>query len=310
MAVDTLRSCYTTRMRFYRDSDRTHKVRWFFCDAKAKRLPFYTVFASGNWLQDHRQDWPGVGEVKGAPRTWNNGLNRNQKKGNHACGTADMYARGLSIEDNYVRDPNCCKAPLVQEDFNSSVVFDSHFTEIPQTPVFAGEIVFDGRLHQGEQPQGSWFGNEVFDGRLHQGEQPQGSWFGNVVFDGQWIMGSGVVTACCPFNPTPPILNARCLISASVNLFGRTWVLVYNAAFNRWESAIWVYVGAQYILYFRCDGTSWEASIDQLAPLSTNAWFWSGTTSTVCEPFNVGVGVVGTAVSDDPGGTSVINFLP
>jgi len=72
MAVDFLRSCYATQMKFFTDSDTYVAVRWYFCAPGAKNFPGYTRFGSGNWASD-KLDWPGVGEVLGSPRPWVDG---------------------------------------------------------------------------------------------------------------------------------------------------------------------------------------------------------------------------------------------
>jgi hypothetical protein len=72
MAMDMLRSCYSTTMRFFPDSDLEIPVRWFFCDDNAKDFPAWTRFASGNWAPE-RSDWIGPGEVLDSPRPWADG---------------------------------------------------------------------------------------------------------------------------------------------------------------------------------------------------------------------------------------------
>jgi len=66
-----LRSCYTTLIRPYSDSNDTVRIRWFFVD-DGKPLPFPTVFGSRNWLRDKTREYP-LGEVKGADRDWADG---------------------------------------------------------------------------------------------------------------------------------------------------------------------------------------------------------------------------------------------
>jgi hypothetical protein len=73
MIVDMLRSCYSTEMSFFVDDPITIPVQWYFCDEDALPFPGYNRFGSGNWASS-RDSWPGIGEVLGAPRPWNNGL--------------------------------------------------------------------------------------------------------------------------------------------------------------------------------------------------------------------------------------------
>jgi len=71
MGVDLLRSCYSTRMRLFRDSTEETDIVWYKCEPGVKPLPFHTVFASRNWNAPDK-DWIGLGEVPGAPRAWTN----------------------------------------------------------------------------------------------------------------------------------------------------------------------------------------------------------------------------------------------
>lgn len=72
MWVDDIRRCYTTNVRFFKDSEIEIPIRWFFVDDDAKDIAIYTRFGSGNWASD-KIDWPGPGEVLGAPRQWVDG---------------------------------------------------------------------------------------------------------------------------------------------------------------------------------------------------------------------------------------------
>lgn len=95
MAMDLLRSCYETEMRMYRDSDVSFPVRWFFVDDDAKNFPEHTLFGSGNWASD-RNDWPGPGEVLGAPRTWVDGAPIPFLDGQKYAGPLDGFMRGVA----------------------------------------------------------------------------------------------------------------------------------------------------------------------------------------------------------------------
>jgi hypothetical protein len=118
MAVDMLRSCYSTRMRFFRNRpDVTTLVHWFFCEPDAGILPFPTVFNSGNWWSDKTIDSP-LGEVRGDPRPWRNGQPPAPYEGVQPCGTAEEFFRGTAdppvppIERLANGMPVCC-APEV-----------------------------------------------------------------------------------------------------------------------------------------------------------------------------------------------------
>lgn len=113
MVVDFLRSCYSTKMYFFLDQpDLETRVRWYWAPEGAKVLPFPTRFGSGNWASQ-RDNWPGLGEVLGAPRPWNNGEVLAGADGIQPCGTADQFLNGTTVPDPpYPREPNglasCC----------------------------------------------------------------------------------------------------------------------------------------------------------------------------------------------------------
>jgi len=80
---------------FLVDGDpRSVEVQWYFCADQAQPAP-YTIFASGNWNELPEMPWVGPGEVKGAPREWVNGANLWGTVGDHVCGTAEQFAKGL-----------------------------------------------------------------------------------------------------------------------------------------------------------------------------------------------------------------------
>jgi hypothetical protein len=70
--VDFLRSCYTTKIRPYSDSNDEVQIRWFFVDETTRPvLGFPTAFVSRNWLRDKTVPHK-VGEVIG-DREWADG---------------------------------------------------------------------------------------------------------------------------------------------------------------------------------------------------------------------------------------------
>jgi len=71
-AMDLVRSCYTTTMRFYADSADEVPVRWYFCAPDADIFPGYTLFGSGNWASE-KIDWQGPGEAAWRPREYSDG---------------------------------------------------------------------------------------------------------------------------------------------------------------------------------------------------------------------------------------------
>lgn len=58
-----LRSCYTSKVRFFTNSALEVDIRWFFCDDAAPSLPYETVFNSRNWdsVEDSKAD---IGEIR------------------------------------------------------------------------------------------------------------------------------------------------------------------------------------------------------------------------------------------------------
>lgn len=115
MAMDLVRSCYKTEMRFFNDDDLAIKVRWFFCVEGAQIFPFHTLFGSGNWASD-RFNWPGPGEVLDAPRIWDPGEPIEGLDGQHYCGPDLSYAEGTEypgVPLNALPDGRCaCCAPV------------------------------------------------------------------------------------------------------------------------------------------------------------------------------------------------------
>lgn len=116
-AVDYLRSCYATNMRFFSDNPEIKTpVVWYF--VVAAPLGFRTVFGSGNWASSKTEEWPGVGEVWGDARPWRSGTAPADYQGLGYCGTPDMFAAGVPappVPPVPVRDngaPVCCWFPF------------------------------------------------------------------------------------------------------------------------------------------------------------------------------------------------------
>lgn len=95
MAVDLLRSCYSTKMRFFSERpDVETLVHWYFCEPGAKILPYRTVFNSGNWWSDKNPDIT-LGEIPGSPRPWRNGQPPAPYAGQAPCGTDREFLFGV-----------------------------------------------------------------------------------------------------------------------------------------------------------------------------------------------------------------------
>jgi hypothetical protein len=113
--MDLIRSCYTTFMRFFSDSDLAIKVRWFFCDNDAETFPGHHRFGSGNWASD-KWPWPGAGEVPDAPRVWDSGAIIPGYLGEKFCGPLSGYRDGVpfpGVPLNGIATGECqCCKPL------------------------------------------------------------------------------------------------------------------------------------------------------------------------------------------------------
>lgn len=113
MAIDLLRSCYSTIMAIHNNAPTQIPIFWYFVPDGTPIFPGYTLFASGNWASS-KDGWFGPGEVQGAPRPWRDGSGPTDLlKGDHFCGTLKMFAEGGSVEDdklctNLAGVSSCC----------------------------------------------------------------------------------------------------------------------------------------------------------------------------------------------------------
>lgn len=97
MIVDLVRSCYKTKMRFFRDRpDIETEVEWFFTEPGAKFLPFRTAFNSANWWAD-KTIAPLLGEISGAARPWRSGQPPAPYAGQSPCGSAEQFLHGDAV---------------------------------------------------------------------------------------------------------------------------------------------------------------------------------------------------------------------
>ena len=104
-AVDVVRSCYETKMRFWQDSPRSVKVRWYFVPPGTPTLGFPSVFGSLNWENEETpRDSPG--EVLGAPRPWSNGEYCGPLSAGIPFGSRDAWMGGAT-ENDPVTDCSC-----------------------------------------------------------------------------------------------------------------------------------------------------------------------------------------------------------
>jgi hypothetical protein len=121
MVMDMIRACYRTRMRFFEDSNLEVPVRWYYTRTGAQPFPHYHRFASGNYSDPQLRtgvvsalDWPGVGEVFGAPRTYCPSFPPGDALGTHFCGSPAKFAGHAHFDPtaNFRRTPDglalCC----------------------------------------------------------------------------------------------------------------------------------------------------------------------------------------------------------
>ena len=129
LAVDLLRSCYSTDMAFYSgDLTQTCKVHWYFVEEGTPFLDFYHTFGSGNWA-DQTQDWPGVGEVLGAARPWRDGSTVGDAPGLVECGTLDQWQNG---------QPEPPATPVPVDQFGTPICCGQTFTGFGTAGTFKG----------------------------------------------------------------------------------------------------------------------------------------------------------------------------
>jgi hypothetical protein len=112
-----LRSCYSTRMRFYPDRpDVLTRVQWFFVSPTTPFLEADNVFTSRNWA-DAADFWPDLGEVQGYKRPWRNGSPPAVAPQVDSCGSVHAFAEGVPFAERgtrlYRSDGQlvCCAGP-------------------------------------------------------------------------------------------------------------------------------------------------------------------------------------------------------
>jgi hypothetical protein len=110
MIVSYIKSCYTAKVRFFRDSDREDTVYWYFTSPDAREFPFYSRFCTGDFVDSRVGDWPGPGEVKGT-KQWRRGVNPWGLDGTCRLplGDPEWWARGVPLGSaGPVVRPSCC----------------------------------------------------------------------------------------------------------------------------------------------------------------------------------------------------------
>lgn len=130
MAVDVLRSCYRSRMRFDRNRpDLLVEVEWYFSPPGAKVCPYPTAFGSRNYTDVKELPDLSLGEVEVTTR-WVSGLCPPAVTGQFFCGDPAAAAVGVDLTggpleplDPFDGVPLCCRGGvpftggfIVQED--------------------------------------------------------------------------------------------------------------------------------------------------------------------------------------------------
>lgn len=132
--VDMLRSCYSTKARYYEGDPTEDDLIWYFTDPDAPFLPVPSVINSLNWV-DRRGlvDTGHAGEVVGAPRLYSKGQRNVAYSFAAYCGTSsDWLGHGLRPSDVPMTAfgiPSCCGGetlpvvPMQPLSFFSNFVF-------------------------------------------------------------------------------------------------------------------------------------------------------------------------------------------
>ena len=115
--MDFVRSCYSTSIYPFRDTDQQAPVDWFFCLSGAKPFPDWHRFASLNWEEGRGQPSSEPGEVGDAPRPWRDGSPTGAYLGRFYCGDLAQFQQGALSTDpvgprSSLNEPLCCVGPL------------------------------------------------------------------------------------------------------------------------------------------------------------------------------------------------------
>jgi microcystin-dependent protein len=121
MVVDLLRSAYETDVRFWSDSSRTVRIRWYRVANNTPVLPFPTIFSSYVWDNENGRGplsihgTPLQGEQLGEDRPFDTGTAPTPPQtARQPCGTADQWrgdllvARDAPLEVDDDGNPRCC----------------------------------------------------------------------------------------------------------------------------------------------------------------------------------------------------------
>jgi hypothetical protein len=116
MAVEYLRSCYSTKARFYAGDSTQDDIEWYFVEDDTPFIPNPFAVTSLNWAKGDWTDDGGVGEVVGAPRPWSSGARMINADASAYCGSAEDW-QGLGtrptdpVQLDMFGQPSCCGGP-------------------------------------------------------------------------------------------------------------------------------------------------------------------------------------------------------
>lgn len=160
-AIDILRSCYRTKMRFGDSDDQVLDVEWYFVKDPTQLLGRPTAFGSTIWGKPEASSL-GPGEVRGAPRPWRPGTPPSWDPTINICGSVDDWANGFGLGvlpqlplDPVTFQPLCCQSEEVVTDccpdgIANPLYLKAQRVSFPLPPPLFCTLTWD--------PLNSWFG--------------------------------------------------------------------------------------------------------------------------------------------------------
>lgn len=162
-----LRSCYSTKARFYEGDATEDDITWYFTEPTAPFLPVASVINSLNWVEKRGlTDTGHAGEVVGAARPYSKGgRDVSLMHVSYCGGTVDWLGLGVRPAEplavNMFGNPSCCGAAVGIENCPVSVItvaydFSLPFTFVPGFYVVSSELTFNYMLGLQEFNPGGW----------------------------------------------------------------------------------------------------------------------------------------------------------
>ncbi len=133
--VDYLRSCYSTKFRFFPDDlTRESEVTWYRPAPGAQLLGYYNRFSSSVYSKPMSPaEDPQVGEIIGEPHVWYNGAALSSFPGDHSCTNAIKWVEGSPGPGADFDETTCCTVPAVC----AGALLCDTFTDTTGTPLTA-----------------------------------------------------------------------------------------------------------------------------------------------------------------------------